>query len=154
MLLKSIVIASAAASLAPILGASLFFGLNAFQSVSPTVTGKLAPYQDWGKLPIDEADSARTFEVPELRSTAVEASTLLRETKQKAVGFGSWRTTICCADGQPILKHGDCDRLKSIDVAKNSELAAVDSCSQLNCRPQDQQDRRVASLATCSAKPS
>jgi hypothetical protein len=87
MLLKSIVVASAAASLAPILGASLFFGINAFQCVSPTVTGKTAPYQ---------------------------------------VGFGSWRTTIYCADGQPILKHEDCDRLKSIDVAKNSELAVVD----------------------------
>ena len=126
MLLKSIVIASSAALLAPILSVSFFFGINAFQSVSPAVTGKSAPYQDWGKLPIDEADSARTFEAPELRSTAVEASTLLREAKQKAVGFGSWRTTIYCADGQPILKHGDCDRLKSIDVAKNSELAAVD----------------------------
>jgi hypothetical protein len=126
MLLKSIVIASSAASLAPILGASFFFGINAFQSVSPAVTGKSAPYQDWVKLPINEADSARTFEAPALRSTAAEASTLIREAKQKEVVFGSWRTTTYCADGQPVLKHGDCDRLKSIDVAKNSELAAVD----------------------------
>ena len=123
MSFKSIVIASSAAILVPGLAVSLFIAIHASQPDSPAGTDKSGPYQGLRKLPINEADGARSFAAPELRLRETEGSTYPGEAKQKAVAIGSWRATAFCAEGQPVREHGNCEQSKNIDVAKDSEVA-------------------------------
>ena len=127
MFLKSLSIALFAAILAPIVGASLFFGIHAFDSIAPTEVRKPENYSSQAQIKFDQTDSDRSFAAPALRSIVTQGSTFrhIAEPQRTAGGLGNWLTTISSADGQPARQRGHYKPIKSIDVSKNTET--VDS---------------------------
>ena len=137
MFLKPLSIAVFAAILAPIIGASFFFGIHAFESVAPTDVRKSAPYQARLNSTFNQTDSDRSFAAPALRSIATQSSTLRRnaDPQRTAGGLGNWLTTISCADGQPAHERGHCKPIKSNDVSKNTEMVDSKKTPKAASRP-------------------
>jgi hypothetical protein len=113
--------------LAPIVGASVFFGIHAFSSIPSSEVRKSETYQARHDSTPNKTDSDRSFAAQALRPIVTRGSTLRRkaESERPADGRGTWLTTISNADGQLARARVHCKPIKSIDISKNTEI--VDS---------------------------
>ena len=109
MLVKSILISTAAALIGPAIGIAMFFMAHGNHlggpATSPTEAAREEPVAELGK-----AEAMKTF-VPQWLHLDPD-SIIVPERKPQPAGevieSGAWRTVVRCASGLAIIKEGSC----------------------------------------------